>query len=125
MPHFDHFPPSGESYPYMMNTLNYFNLQLKTLVEGSIIVYASSQVVSRVLCRDHDQQEAGGQEEHLGSAQGLPDQILAIFVDCIPSKIILRLLPGGGLATKWLVQTSGQVLVACGGKVLMWNSTKD
>ena len=49
------------------NTLNHFNLQLKTLVEGSIIVYASSQVVSRVLCRDHHQQEASGQEEHLGA----------------------------------------------------------
>ena len=48
------------------NTLNHFNLQLKTFVEGSIIVYTSSQVVSRVLCRDHYQQEAGGQEEHLG-----------------------------------------------------------
>ena len=48
-------------------TLNHFNLQLKALIEGSIIVYASSQVVSRVLCRDQHQQEAGGQEEHLGA----------------------------------------------------------
>ena len=106
------------------NTLHHFNLQLKTLVEGSIIVYTSSQVVSRVLCRDHHQQEAGGQEEHLGSAQGVPGQILADVVDCVPLKII-RLLLAWGLATKWLGQTSGQVLVACGGKVLMWNSTKD
>ena len=86
------------------NTLNYFNLQLKTLVEGSIIVYTSSQVVSRVLCRDHDQQEAGGQEEHLGaesrSAQGLPGQILADFVDCVPSKIIRLLLREWGYGYK-------------------------
>ena len=38
---------------------------------------------------------------------------MADYVDCVPSKII-RLLLGGVLTTKWLGQTSGQVLVACG-----------
>ena len=85
------------------NTLHHFNLQLKTLVESSIIVYTSSQVVSRVLCGDHHQQEAGGQEEHLGSAQGVPGQILADFVDCVPSKIIRLLLGvwGSGYKVAW------------------------
>ena len=84
------------------NTVNHFNLQLKTLVESSIIVYTSSQVVSRVLCRDHHQQEAGGQEEHLGAVSVEVHKVFQVKSWLTLSIVSLRRLYVVSLVRVWL-----------------------
>lgn len=43
--------------------MKYFNLLLKTLIEGTIVIYASGQVIAWVLARGGDEEE-GEKEEH-------------------------------------------------------------